>query len=1108
MTYKFGPFIFDRWNLVRDGARIELEPQQRQVLLILVERAESHPDDPVSKEELKEALWHGMALGDADQSLREVVRKLRKNLGNDPDRTPYIARNNYRLNAKVERIADATPGEVDFGNAETPHEATPLLNGADPHNSPYVGPQPFPPERAGDFFGRNAEVEDLMRLLSGARTRVVILYSPSGAGKTSLLNTALRTALLNNGHHVLPVARVGVPSIQPEPGQNPYTFAAVASMEQENGAARLGGAINWTNYLSSKRDAKPRTVLVIDQLEEIVTTNRSPLRQKQEFFVELQEALAHDPSLRLLLAFREEYLAQLQRLAGELSQWWKPYPLTLLRREDCEIAISRPAARQGVRFDPAVLFQLVSKLATVRYVDEGGTLCDDPGEFVEPLQLQLICDTLWRSLPTHRRVISWSDLQQASRQENHADDGARTEQTVSRFVDSVLHRFCEQAAQSASASARDKDGHRFPEEMINLGCLQFVSERGTRTPVRQGTDWTGDLPNAVADGLAFYQFLRIEQRHGDRWYELAHDTLIRPVIDRADKTDDDALRAIFSNVVRDIAATPRAQQEGITEAAIAQESCLVFVARDGTRLQASLASLESVAARLPLWVVDALAGRGILRRVRLHEQEGYELTYWRMALALHRERFLAMDRLYSARKRLATHLDLYRAPGATPADWYQNADSILKDVEEVIGFVNLSDMEARFALRASLASGHHLEDFTIQIGKKFPDVAAEVLQDASRYKFDSNVRRHAARALGRFPLDEREDLLVNLALNDPDESVQKAAASSQAGLENVDYLERLFALLDEPATRARALKALALIHDAASARVMSRFEELRKQLPLESRLRLRAKLISVRWRNARTRILLALLITLISTILVTAPPRALLATFGLTVTQLARMGLFEGAFQGVAGAIPWSLFIGGSLLWWWFVGERRRPWQGRSSAVVGALGGLVGGIVNTFSLLLVYGHNSLAMMQWIPTKESSQLEALTATGLALTMPLYGTLVGLGVGQAARRMLPRWRGSATRRKRASEHSEVQRMLASTAYETLIHSWLFLLPLLAAAVAFRAFLTGMPHQPVGYSQKLFGEALSLYFGGVGCLIGLFFGLHILRKGLHIPGDEELS
>jgi MoxR-like ATPase len=47
----------------------------------------------------------------------------------------------------------------------------------------YVGPRPFPPDR--QLYGRDRELLALTnRLLS---ERLVLLYSPSGAGKTSLI---------------------------------------------------------------------------------------------------------------------------------------------------------------------------------------------------------------------------------------------------------------------------------------------------------------------------------------------------------------------------------------------------------------------------------------------------------------------------------------------------------------------------------------------------------------------------------------------------------------------------------------------------------------------------------------------------------------------------------------------------------------------------------------------------------------------------------------------------------------------------------------------------------------------------------------------------------
>lgn len=1103
MAYLFGSYVFDGVKLTCEGEQVRLTKTERKILRELVERALSKPNDSVSKERLKKAVWSSQSTVE-DHTVHEHVRNLRRKMGFRPDGEPYISRDEYRLDARVEVAEPETtaPGE----STEQSGPRIISLKGADPDSSPYVGPRPFPEDRSDDFFGRVKEVEDLLQLLSDPHRRVTFLYSPSGAGKTSLVNTALRIALLNNGFKVLPVARVGVPANPREQSQNPYTLAAIASMEQEAGAGGYQQPITWNSYLSAKA-LPPRTVLVLDQLEEIVTVNLGPPRQKRAFFVEIQEALVNNPSLRLLLAFREEYLAEMQRLAGDLCDSWRLYPLTLLKREDCEMAIKGPTERRGVRFDPVVLSQLVGKLATVRYVDDWGTLCEDPGEFVDPLQLQLVCDTLWRSLNPHKRTILLEDLRQASRLESSESRVLQAEQTVSRFVESVLHNFCEQAVQSAADSTQAHNGNRFPPELINLGCLQFITERGTRTPIRQDKDWTGDLPNVIADKLAQYQFLRIEQRHGERWYELAHDTLIQPVRERASRLDDDALRALFSNVVRDIAASERALQGGLVETRIAQECCLVFVAEDGSRLQVSREALEAASTRLPLWVIEVLVERGILRRISYREQAGYELTNWRLAMAIHGERFTAMNRLYSARKLLATQVERCRAPGASSTVWYQNSDPILKDIEEVIGFANLSDMEAKLALCASLVSGYHLDNFTLQIGRSNPAVTARTLREATEVKTSKSVRLHAVKALELFPLDDRENILINLAQHDRDESVQRAAATALAHLSSSGAWAQLFSLLDDSKKRASVLKILALIHDAVPKAGIKQFEEQRRRLSWPIRVRLQAMLVKARWQNAKGGILLAGVVALLSTIVMTVPPRILLAILDLTTTQVSHGGIravLEGILNGILGVIPWAVFIGGSLLVWWHLTEGRHPWRGRFSSSVGAISGLVGGIVNSVEIVFAYGRDTLATMSWLPSNNSDIIDTVTGTGAALIMPVYGLFIGLGIGWVARRMLVWWERDVTEPKRVYRVPEIQRAIADISYRALLNSWMILLPMLAAAVIVRAILAQMPYQSVGFG-KLLGESVSLSFGGLGLVIGLFLGRHINRKGLHIESHE---
>jgi hypothetical protein len=80
-----------------------------------------------------------------------------------------------------------------------------------------------------------------------------------------------------------------------------------------------------------------------------------------------------------------------------------------------------------------------------------------------------------------------------------------------------------------------------------------------------------------------------------------------------------------------------------------------------------------------------------------------------------------------------------------------------------------------------------------------------------------------------------------------------------------------------------------------------------------------------------------------------------------------------------------------------------------------------------------------------------------------------------------------------------------MFLAIVVQATLNSWLILLPMLAVAVAFRGFLLKMPHSTVSF-PKLLGEALSVSFGGFGLVFGLFLGLHVLRKGLHLPSREE--
>jgi ABC-type phosphate transport system ATPase subunit len=75
--------------------------------------------------------------------------------------------------------------------------------------SPYVGPRPFELSERKIFWGRRRETRQIVDRIFA--NRILLLYAPSGAGKTSLLNAGIIPQLKEEGFDVLPLARVKGP---------------------------------------------------------------------------------------------------------------------------------------------------------------------------------------------------------------------------------------------------------------------------------------------------------------------------------------------------------------------------------------------------------------------------------------------------------------------------------------------------------------------------------------------------------------------------------------------------------------------------------------------------------------------------------------------------------------------------------------------------------------------------------------------------------------------------------------------------------------------------------------------------------------------------------
>ena len=102
-TVRFGQFELDQvaGELYREGRRVRLQEQPRQILIALLERR----GELVSREELRERLWKSDTFVDFEHGLNTAVKKVRQALGDSADTPQFIetlAKRGYRFIGDVQ----------------------------------------------------------------------------------------------------------------------------------------------------------------------------------------------------------------------------------------------------------------------------------------------------------------------------------------------------------------------------------------------------------------------------------------------------------------------------------------------------------------------------------------------------------------------------------------------------------------------------------------------------------------------------------------------------------------------------------------------------------------------------------------------------------------------------------------------------------------------------------------------------------------------------------------------------------------------------------------------------------------------------------------------
>ncbi len=217
-------------------------------------------------------------------------------------------------------------------------------------NNPYRGLEPYDQEHAALFFGRQEVTAKLFEHVCSRQFTVVL--GVSGSGKSSLVRAGLLPRFkADSQYRILPVVR---------PGAKPLVALSAVGAALGATGLDLPSAI----IAACQNNATDRFLLVIDQLEELVTMESSAA-EGQDFFAQLARAgqLAGD-RLRIVMTLRSDYEPHFAALLPVQTDAPPRFLVPSLSREELRDVIEGPAVDRVLFFEPpALVTRLIEEVA-------------------------------------------------------------------------------------------------------------------------------------------------------------------------------------------------------------------------------------------------------------------------------------------------------------------------------------------------------------------------------------------------------------------------------------------------------------------------------------------------------------------------------------------------------------------------------------------------------------------------------------------------------------------------------------------------------------------------------------------------------------------------
>ena len=214
---------------------------------------------------------------------------------------------------------------------------------------PYPGMVPFRKNDSPMFFGREQEIDDLLRNIRAHQFQLVV--GPSGSGKSSLVAAGLLPRLDDPKLFSREFWKVRTF----RPGSRPMERLAEAfGCEPQHPAEAVA-------VLLAAEPPSRKLLIVVDQFEELFT--QTPDRAGQERFLEAVNSLRRVPACVLIACMRADFYPNLMNSAVWPVDRSQILDVAPLRNDALRQAIVRPAQAVGVFLDEGLVERLIADAA-------------------------------------------------------------------------------------------------------------------------------------------------------------------------------------------------------------------------------------------------------------------------------------------------------------------------------------------------------------------------------------------------------------------------------------------------------------------------------------------------------------------------------------------------------------------------------------------------------------------------------------------------------------------------------------------------------------------------------------------------------------------------